>query len=78
MPKLSPGFSLNAKVMVAVMPTPSALTLLLIASVGAKVSTASARLAAAPRFSAASMNLPAGSLMLAVAAARPAVGVKLA
>ena len=47
--KLAPGFSLNAKLIVAVWPMPSALALLLIASVGATVSTLIARLPADPR-----------------------------
>ena len=75
----STGASLKLKLSVAVWPLLSFARLLVIASVGATVSMLIAGDAPAPpRLPAASVVLPAVTVMLAVPAARLAVGVKVA
>ena len=77
--KLLPGSSLKVKVIVAVSPAFTAATLLLMASVGAKVSIAIVGVVpAAPALPAASVYLALATVMLALPEARPGVGVKVA
>ena len=73
------GASLNVKVTVAVSPDFTAATLLLMANVGARVSMAMVGVVPAPPLlPAASVYRPEATVMLALAAAVPAVGVKVA
>ena len=77
--KLLPGSSLKAKVMAAVSPALTAVLLLVMTSVGASVSMLIAGvLPARPGLPAASWYSPAATVMLAVAAPRLGVGVKVA